>query len=50
MALKYIICDGKAYKCDGAGARHLVRGSLRAWLVYLDVASPLLLLLTLISS
>ena len=26
--------------CDGAGARYLVRGSLRAWLVYLDVASP----------
>ena len=36
--------------CNGARARHLVRGSLRAWLVYLDVASPLLLLLTLISS
>jgi len=32
---KYIIP-----KCDGAGACHLVRGSLKAWLVYLDVALP----------
>ena len=28
------------YKCDGAGARHLVRGLLKAWLVYIDVALP----------
>jgi len=26
--------------CDGAGARHLVRGSLKTWHVYIDVASP----------
>src|SRR5882762_4005307 len=28
------------FYCDGAGARHLVRGSLRTWHVYIDVASP----------
>jgi len=28
------------YRCDGAGARHLVRGSLRTWHVYMDVALP----------
>jgi len=34
----------KKYKegtiCDGAGARHLVRGSRKTWHVYIDVASP----------
>ena len=26
--------------CDGAGARHLIKGSLKTWHVYIDVASP----------
>ena len=26
--------------CDGAGARHLVRDSLKTWHIYIDVASP----------
>ena len=29
-----------AFICDGAGARHLVRGSLKTWRVYIAVASP----------
>ena len=28
--------------CDGAGARHLIKGSLKTWYIYIDVASPLL--------
>jgi len=31
---------GHLCNCDGAGARHLVRGLLRTWHVYMDVASP----------
>jgi len=30
----------KCLLCDGARARHLVRGSLRTWHMYIDVASP----------
>ena len=31
---------GTPSRCDGAGARRLVRGSLKTWHVYIDVASP----------
>jgi len=39
--IQYIYSYNKRpFSCDGAGARHLVRGSLKTWRVYIDVASP----------
>src|SRR6266700_7727946 len=35
-----ILNAGMQGLCDGAGACHLVRGSLKTWHVYIDVASP----------
>ena len=40
IAASYIFATSFYYRCDGARARHLVRGSLRTWHMYIDVASP----------